>query len=181
MSVKGTVTSFDEWTLWGTVSYDLSSERFHSTSYSGRGWPYVGAKVEIVYNDKGQLLAVHEIDAALSTLDIALLGLSNEAAAKLAELNIRTVEAFSSRVSDPNAIERIRLHIGANTMTMSSAVTRALQLAPPAQPNNRVAGGALVRNEMNDGAHIMDHPDGPQCRCGQPSAHESGWCGVCEV
>ena len=101
MSVKGTVTSFDERTLWGTVSYDLSSERFHSTSYSGRGWPYVGAKVEIVYNEKGQLLAVHEID-----------------------------DSFQ---------------------------------------------------EMNEGAHKLDLPGGPECRCGQPSAHESGWCGVCEV
>lgn len=29
--------------------------------------------------------------------------------------------------------------------------------------------------------HQMDAPDGPVCGCGLPSAHESGWCGRCEV
>ena len=33
-----------------------------------------------------------------------------------------------------------------------------------------------------DGANRMDAPGGPQCGCGRPSAHESGWCGTeCEA
>ncbi len=27
----------------------------------------------------------------------------------------------------------------------------------------------------------MDAPNGPECGCGAPSLHESGWCGVCEL
>lgn len=27
----------------------------------------------------------------------------------------------------------------------------------------------------------MDAPDGPVCGCGNPSRHESGWCGVCPL
>lgn len=27
--------------------------------------------------------------------------------------------------------------------------------------------------------HRMDADGGPQCECGKPSAHESGWCGGC--
>lgn len=31
-------------------------------------------------------------------------------------------------------------------------------------------------------ANRMDAPGGPQCGCGRPSAHESGWCGTeCEA
>jgi hypothetical protein len=31
-------------------------------------------------------------------------------------------------------------------------------------------------------ANRMDAPEGPQCGCGKPSAHESGWCGTeCEA
>jgi hypothetical protein len=29
--------------------------------------------------------------------------------------------------------------------------------------------------------HQMDAQGGPVCGCGLPSAHESGWCGQCEV
>jgi hypothetical protein len=30
---------------------------------------------------------------------------------------------------------------------------------------------------ISDGPHRLDGPDGPVCMCGQPSRHESGWCG----
>lgn len=29
-------------------------------------------------------------------------------------------------------------------------------------------------------ANRMDAPDGPQCACGKPSRHQSGWCGECQ-
>ena len=32
---------------------------------------------------------------------------------------------------------------------------------------------------MDDHAHNLDAPDGPTCACGEPSTHESGWCGSC--
>lgn len=30
-----------------------------------------------------------------------------------------------------------------------------------------------------EGGHKMDGDDGPVCNCGQPSQHQSGWCGKC--
>jgi hypothetical protein len=30
---------------------------------------------------------------------------------------------------------------------------------------------------ISDGPHRLDGPSGPVCMCGQPSRHESGWCG----
>ena len=38
---------------------------------------------------------------------------------------------------------------------------------------------AMGRREWWDGAHHMDAPGGPRCRCGEVSRHESGWCGDC--
>jgi len=43
------------------------------------------------------------------------------------------------------------------------------------RPKREVAPVAALM----EGAYIMDGPDGPVCSCGQPSTHESGWCGVC--
>jgi hypothetical protein len=32
---------------------------------------------------------------------------------------------------------------------------------------------------LSEGSHDMAAADGPTCRCGKPSRHESGWCGEC--
>jgi hypothetical protein len=40
---------------------------------------------------------------------------------------------------------------------------------------------AQTTTVLDVGAHKMDAPAGPQCRCGQPSTHESGWCGKCAI
>lgn len=73
------------------------------------------------------------------------LGLPDKAVAKLASLRIDSVEAFSSRVADPTAAERLRLYIEVDPETMSAAVERALEAAPPAS-EKRVLGGALIRD-----------------------------------
>ena len=40
------------------------------------------------------------------------------------------------------------------------------------------AGGA-AETAPDPAPHQMDAVDGPVCSCGRPSAHESGWCGIC--
>lgn len=73
------------------------------------------------------------------------LGLPDKAVTKLASLRIDSVEAFSSRVSDPAAAERLRLYIGVDPETMNAAVEEALKVAP-ASGDRRAIGGALVRD-----------------------------------
>ncbi len=41
------------------------------------------------------------------------------------------------------------------------------------------AEGSMTIEDIIGPAHQLDHPDGPQCRCGKPSKHQSGWCGGC--
>jgi hypothetical protein len=60
-SAQGVVVAFNRDSLWGTVeTIGGAAINFHSTSYQGRDWPFVGSKVEVVYNSRGGLLAVHE-------------------------------------------------------------------------------------------------------------------------
>ena len=61
-SGQGVVVAFNRDSLWGTVeTFDGSSINFHSTSYHGRDWPFVGSRVEVVFNSGRRLLAVHEM------------------------------------------------------------------------------------------------------------------------
>jgi hypothetical protein len=62
-SVKGKIVAFDRDTCVGIAVYDLTSVRFHSTSYQGltQSWPIVGQTVEIVFNGRDQLVAVHAV------------------------------------------------------------------------------------------------------------------------
>lgn len=63
--IHGTVVAFERQFCTGTVVYDLTPLQFHSTSYHGinNGWPRVGARVELVFNDRGDLLSLHEVKA----------------------------------------------------------------------------------------------------------------------
>ena len=83
----------------------------------------------------------------MTTISLDLLGLSSEAAEKLAELNIKSVEAFSSRVSDPTAAENLRLYINVDSATMTTAVERALKLVPPTDMQNHAVGGGLIKSK----------------------------------
>lgn len=78
--------------------------------------------------------------AALSSL-----GLPDKAVARLASLRIDSVEAFSSRVSDPAAAERLRVYMDVDPETMSAAVEAALKVAP-GHGDRRAIGGALIRD-----------------------------------
>ena len=37
----------------------------------------------------------------------------------------------------------------------------------------------LALFEMFGRPHQLDAPEGPRCRCGEPSKDPSGWCGSC--
>ena len=62
-AVKGKITAFDQNALVGVAVYDLTSVRFHSTSYQGltQSWPIVGQVVELVFNSRDQLVSVHAL------------------------------------------------------------------------------------------------------------------------
>jgi hypothetical protein len=55
----GTIVAFDRNTCVGEVQYDLTTLRFHSTSFAGSSWPRVGQRVEIVLSQRGELVALH--------------------------------------------------------------------------------------------------------------------------
>lgn len=80
---------------------------------------------------------------ALSTL--SALGFPSEVLAKLARLNIKSVEAFSSRLSDAAAIERLRDYLDVDSELMDRAVRIAAEVKGPTLSMGRARGGALVR------------------------------------
>jgi hypothetical protein len=64
-NVRGIVTAFNPDSLWGEVEYvspnGYCRVRFHSTSHHGTVFPFRGERVEIVFNQARELLAVHEV------------------------------------------------------------------------------------------------------------------------
>jgi hypothetical protein len=63
--MKGRVVTFDESTLVGVVQVldptAFETIRFHSTSFRSATsfrWPRVGEEVEVVFNQRGQLLSI---------------------------------------------------------------------------------------------------------------------------
>jgi hypothetical protein len=65
-------------------------------------------------------------------------------------------------------------------------VTVCVHLVPLSQACSQCPGDKRVATAEQIAVllgppHQMDAPDGPLCRCGQPSRHESGWCGECRL
>src|SRR3989344_8622280 len=83
----------------------------------------------------------------MSTTSINFLGLPDEAVNKLAELNIKSVEAFSSRVSDMESAESMSHYLGLDEAAMNDVLRRAFEIAPPVERHQQAVGGALIPDE----------------------------------
>jgi hypothetical protein len=58
---QGVIVAVSSDSRWSTLKLANGAyHNFHSTSFHGGYWPRVGQRVETVFNDQGQLLAVHE-------------------------------------------------------------------------------------------------------------------------
>lgn len=60
---QGVIVAWNYESLWGSIELkDGSMVNFHSTYYHGvpTTWPRVGVLVDVIYNDRGNLLSVHQ-------------------------------------------------------------------------------------------------------------------------
>jgi len=62
--VIGKIVEVNENTGWGVVVYDLTSMKFHLTSFRAPTYsrlPIIGEKVELVFNCKGDLICLYGV------------------------------------------------------------------------------------------------------------------------